>query len=281
MLYYTQSSVPWSVVLPRSSFRILGPDGKYPRTDSFWDRRSQKSHDVFGIYSSGNLPALKKCHYINVMLPYLGQTSASVGCCRNDRGEGELSCKARGLKTMLSSCHCCVSFHVESFGSRLASSSSLRLAEFGIWRSCDLVSFVVIHVSSCYSLYTVHTQKLANVVTCESSQCLCIFSQWGCHVLCNDCEEDGSGEEEEDWDEENETEPVLNFAEVHTALQTVKSFFTPHVHNARWLTEVHLQGCTRRRLMQVPSSKRRSTSQEKLVWKVCDRLNFEMSYMWL
>jgi hypothetical protein len=60
------------------------------------------------MYCSGNLPALEKCHCINGMSPHLDQASASEVCGKSSRNEG-------GLKTMLSNCHCCVSFHVEWF----------------------------------------------------------------------------------------------------------------------------------------------------------------------
>jgi hypothetical protein len=70
---------------------------------------TRKSCNVSGMYNSGNLPTLEKCHYISGMSPRLGQANASEGC----GGEGGLSCTARGMKTMLNCHHCFVSFHVE------------------------------------------------------------------------------------------------------------------------------------------------------------------------
>jgi hypothetical protein len=83
--------------------------------DRFWGWRSQKSHEGFGMNSSGNLAALEKYHYISGMSPCLGQASASENCGRSGRDSGELSCKVRVPTTVLSNCHCCVSFLVEWF----------------------------------------------------------------------------------------------------------------------------------------------------------------------
>jgi hypothetical protein len=40
--------------------------------------QGHESHDVFGMYSSSNLLALEKCHYINATLPCLGQAPGRV-----------------------------------------------------------------------------------------------------------------------------------------------------------------------------------------------------------
>jgi hypothetical protein len=85
-------------------------------SDCFLYRRSRKSSDVFRIYSSGNLPLLEKCHYVSGMSSLPVKVSASEDCVRSGGGEAGLSCKVRGFKNMISSCHCCVSFYVEWFG---------------------------------------------------------------------------------------------------------------------------------------------------------------------
>jgi hypothetical protein len=98
---YIAFVIPWSIVLPCSSFRILGPGPKYSLNDHVWDWRLWKSHDVYGMYSSCNLAELEKCFYINGLSPCLSQVSASKDCGRCARGEGGLACKVSGLRTML------------------------------------------------------------------------------------------------------------------------------------------------------------------------------------
>jgi hypothetical protein len=66
-----------------SSFRILGPDPKSSWNDRL--RSKVTKVNVFEVYSSGNQPALEKCHYIVVMLLCRGQASASGGCGKSGR----------------------------------------------------------------------------------------------------------------------------------------------------------------------------------------------------
>lgn len=67
--------------------------------------------------------------------------------------------------------------------------------------------------------------KLASIAPCEAIQCLRVFRQCAGHLLCHDSDRDGGSEEDINKHEPN---PVLNFAEAHTVLQTVKSYFYAH-----------------------------------------------------
>jgi hypothetical protein len=106
MLYYVASSIPQSVVLPCSSFRKLGVlTQNIPGMIKFEiEERGNHAMFFFGMHCTRNLPALEKYDYINGTSPCIAQESASEDCGRSGRGEGGLSCKVRGLKTMLSSC---------------------------------------------------------------------------------------------------------------------------------------------------------------------------------
>jgi hypothetical protein len=133
-------------------------------------RRSQKSCDAYGIQSSGNLPTLEKCRYINGMLPCPGHSTRSEDCGRSGRGEGGLSCKARGPKVMLSSCHCCVSFCIEwcslnlnHHHHRFASLTSVFNC-CAIWYYYCFCSFII----CCYSLYTYIKVFLCRVLLSKS-----------------------------------------------------------------------------------------------------------------
>jgi hypothetical protein len=74
-----------------------------------------ESHAMFlGCTEAVSCQHWKSC-YITGMLSRLGQATASVDCGGSGKGEEWLNCKARGLKIMLNSSHCCVAFHVEWF----------------------------------------------------------------------------------------------------------------------------------------------------------------------
>jgi hypothetical protein len=70
------------------------------------------------MYSSTNLPALEKCHYINGMLPRRGKASISKGCRRNggvkERKVVKREASELGLAIVTVVCHVVLSGSVSS-----------------------------------------------------------------------------------------------------------------------------------------------------------------------